>query len=76
MKRIIFVIMIGSIVLTGCGIRDKDNEDISNNQEINEVEQNDVEIKNQISVIESVLNSLDQLEINLDDITDEDLVNE
>jgi len=76
MKRIIFVIMIGSIVLTGCGIRDKDNEDISNNQEINEVEQNDVEIKNQISDIESVLNSLDQLEINLDDITDEDLVNE
>lgn len=76
MKRLIFMIMVGSIVLTGCGVRNKDNDDIIDNKESIEAGQDNIEMKNQINDIESVLNDLGQLETNLDDIADEDLVSE
>jgi len=69
MKRIILMIIIGSIALSGCGIRNKNVKEVKD-------ESKDVIVEKDISEIETVLKDLDQLEVNLDDIADEDLVSE
>jgi len=69
MKRIILMIIIGSIALSGCGLRNKEVKEVNG-------EPKDLMVEKDISEIETVLKDLDQLEVNLDDIADEDLVSE
>lgn len=72
MKRIILVVLVSSVLLTGCRLRDKVNYE---NEDVNEEINNEADIED-INDIESILNDLDYLETNSDEIAEEDLVSE
>jgi len=72
MKRIILVVLVSSVLLTGCRLRDKVND--KNEDASDEV--NNESVIEDINDIESILNDLNHLETNSDEIAEEDLVSE